>query len=1028
MSIRSLACAAVLFGFALPSVTWGQTSPEVSGYGYYYFKAWRPLPLDAAHVAVQSESIAGVTTALKAVRVDPGAAREWPVAGWWIVDLEKSAAQREAGAGEGARIEALVNALAAQPTLRFAAPVFVGQGMGPMWPTADVIGGFAAGLGPVERDAIMQVNKLLGQDGKVKDHDWMPGVDRVTVGTHNGLEVIAMANALARAGQVLFAEPDFVFTAKHDIIPNDPQFADQWGLANSGQNAGRFDMDVGAAEAWNITTGSSLVVVAILDDGIELTHPDLNVASQNQDFTGQGTGGLPGNICDNHGTAVAGCVAARMNNGIGVAGVAPGCRVASARVGISTTPCSDDWTSQSSWVVNALNWAMSSGCSVTNCSFGMPGPLAAVDTAFTNTHNGGLVHFAASGNYNGAGSISYPASSPSVNAVGAIDRYGLKANFSQWGTGLKFSAPGKLLATTDRMGANGYDPGDTTIASGTSLASPYAAGVAALIRSRFPSYTAAQVESLMYSTCKDLGAPGYDTTFGYGIPDAFAAMGGTSGPPNDFCTRAIDVSAQGTFAGTLVGATYTPSETTGACGSAASNPDVWYAFTNPLWTRGTLRVTTCGTNDMGGTDAGIDTVLSIHSTCGAPAIDCNDDWTVGATTAGCAGMDNGSARDSAVSASVGTWLDLHQTVLIRVSKYGGSPVGPFTLHVTFTPEDDACGSATDISEIAESAFPMYYYNTLVGATNDGGTACGNSFTTPDVWYRFTAPRAGRLAVNTCGTNDFDADDTGVDTVLSVHAVCGGPALACNDDWPGVIAHCHDAGQQRDSALLRAMSPGETVLVRLSRYQNSIDGPTTLTASFQPLNDNCADAIAVSNGITPFDTRGATTDGPSLPTCNFCCNDTIIAHEVWYRYTATCNGPVSISTCGSIFNTKLAVFNGWSCSNATPATCNDDSVCGQQAAVAFPATAGQQFLIQLGGYWGAMGQGVLTIVCAGCGSADFNCDGDIGTDSDIEAFFACLAGSCPAAPCTSSADFNGDGDIGTDADIESFFRVLGGGAC
>jgi hypothetical protein len=64
----------------------------------------------------------------------------------------------------------------------------------------------------------------------------------------------------------------------------------------------------------------------------------------------------------------------------------------------------------------------------------------------------------------------------------------------------------------------------------------------------------------------------------------------------------------------------------------------------------------------------------------------------------------------------------------------------------------------------------------------------------------------------------------------------------------------------------------------------------------------------------------------------------------------------------------------------------------------------------------------------CGSADFNCDGDVGTDADIESFFACLAGGCPAPPCNSSADFNADGDVGTDADIEAFFRVLAGGAC
>jgi hypothetical protein len=67
-------------------------------------------------------------------------------------------------------------------------------------------------------------------------------------------------------------------------------------------------------------------------------------------------------------------------------------------------------------------------------------------------------------------------------------------------------------------------------------------------------------------------------------------------------------------------------------------------------------------------------------------------------------------------------------------------------------------------------------------------------------------------------------------------------------------------------------------------------------------------------------------------------------------------------------------------------------------------------------------------CQPCGSADFNCDGDVGTDADIEAFFRCLAGTCPSLPCMSNADFNFDSDVGTDADIEAFFRVLGGGSC
>jgi hypothetical protein len=73
-------------------------------------------------------------------------------------------------------------------------------------------------------------------------------------------------------------------------------------------------------------------------------------------------------------------------------------------------------------------------------------------------------------------------------------------------------------------------------------------------------------------------------------------------------------------------------------------------------------------------------------------------------------------------------------------------------------------------------------------------------------------------------------------------------------------------------------------------------------------------------------------------------------------------------------------------------------------------------------------GVFIATIPTCGSADFNCDGDVGTDADIEAFFACLAGNCPPSPCHSTADFNADGDVGTDADIEAFFRVLAGGSC
>ena len=88
----------------------------------------------------------------------------------------------------------------------------------------------------------------------------------------------------------------------------------------------------------------------------------------------------------------------------------------------------------------------------------------------------------------------------------------------------------------------------------------------------------------------------------------------------------------------------------------------------------------------------------------------------------------------------------------------------------------------------------------------------------------------------------------------------------------------------------------------------------------------------------------------------------------------------------------------------------------------PAMTGGTFSFT-GGFWAGAGG-----VGPHCGTADFNCDGAVGTDADIEAFFACISGTCPPPPCTNSADFNGDGAIGTDADIEAFFRVLGGGTC
>jgi hypothetical protein len=270
----------------------------------------------------------------------------------------------------------------------------------------------------------------------------------------------------------------------------------------------------------------------------------------------------------------------------------------------------------------------------------------------------------------------------------------------------------------------------------------------------------------------------------------------------------------------------------------------------------------------------------------------------------------------------------------------------------------------------------------------------------------------------------------MDTVLSLHTACGTASVACNDDWTsGNTTGCasSDTGLQRDSAIARVMNPGETIFIRVSKFSTVNPGVFSLNATYSPANDNCADAITVFDGVTNFCTTGASTDGPDeLGGCNFF-SYSQVGSDVWYRYSASCSGTATVSLCGSGYDTKLAVYGG-TCPSASGSViaCNDDS-CGTRSVVTFNTAMGTQYLIRVGGYLAAQGAVTMNISCSGgCGSSDFNGDGDFGTDADIEAFFACLAGNC-CATCWSS-DFNGDGDFGTDADIEAFFRVLGGGNC
>jgi hypothetical protein len=170
--------------------------------------------------------------------------------------------------------------------------------------------------------------------------------------------------------------------------------------------------------------------------------------------------------------------------------------------------------------VDALTWAESVGARVTNNSNVYGIQSSAIASKYAATRDAGMVHFASAGN-NGLPQLSYPASLSSVMAVAAIDRFGNRAPFSNYGSGIDYTAPGDDIIAADRTGADGYAAGDYAVVEGTSFSSPYAAGVAALLLSIYPGLDAADVETILILTSTDLGSPGKDAQFGWGLVNAY---------------------------------------------------------------------------------------------------------------------------------------------------------------------------------------------------------------------------------------------------------------------------------------------------------------------------------------------------------------------------------------------------------------------------------------------------------------------------------------------------------------------------
>ena len=356
-----------------------------------------------------------------------------------------------------------------------------------------------------------------------------------------GQDMAAAAERLRRQPGVEFAEPNFL--VRHDEVkPSDQRFPEQWALRNAGQSGGVADSDVRATKAWQETTGSRSTVVAVVDSGVDFTHPDLagnrwmnpgevadNGLDDDRDGYADDVNGWDwvagaGVIRDElgHGTAVAGVIAAEGDNGIGVAGMMWRASLMSLRVLDSAG------TGDVASAVEAIDYAVKHGAQVVNCSWGTDADSQALRDAIERAGRKGVVVITSAGN-SGRDIDSqpyYPASFdlPNLISVASSDGFDNLAQFSnRGGARVGVAAPGVDILTT-QLG------GDYRFVSGTSASAPLVAGIAGLIKTLRPNMPAAGVRSAVLGGARRVGTL-VGKVASSGVADAEGALASVRGNP-----------------------------------------------------------------------------------------------------------------------------------------------------------------------------------------------------------------------------------------------------------------------------------------------------------------------------------------------------------------------------------------------------------------------------------------------------------------------------------------------------------------
>jgi thermitase len=344
------------------------------------------------------------------------------------------------------------------------------------------------------------------------------------------LNIETVYTELYKSDLVEYVEPNYIY--RTDLVPNDPDYAKTWGLKNDNQSG----VDINVEKAWDITTGSDDVVVAIIDSGADLNHPELrdNIWVNEKELNGKpgvdddGNGYIddvhgynfaedkPEPIDDNgHGSHVAGVIAAKGNNGEGLAGINWNVKIMPLKF------ITKEGTGSAESAIKAIDYAISKNVKIISNSWGGSGASLALKEAVQRAADHGILFIASAGN-NGLDndtSPHYPSNFylPNIISVAALGKDGALPDFSNYGlTRVNVAAPGVEIYST-------YKDGGYETMSGTSMATPHVAGVAALVLAAHPKFSLSELREKMMSSVKSLDSLKGKISTG-GMIDAFKAV------------------------------------------------------------------------------------------------------------------------------------------------------------------------------------------------------------------------------------------------------------------------------------------------------------------------------------------------------------------------------------------------------------------------------------------------------------------------------------------------------------------------